>query len=258
MPDLASYAIWAPTLLLATVRVTGIMLVAPVFAHAVVPVKLRVLLSVAIGLAVVGRLAEPVNVAVRGAELWAALGCEFVIGAAMGYAARLLFAGVELGAFHVSQQMGLALAAVAAGARGEAGGGISGLFRLLAILAFLAIGGHRILLGGLIRSFETVPPLSFPAGEAVLSRVVSLLGASFVLALKLAAPALIAMLLATVALGLLQRTMPQCNLLSIGLPARALLGLLVLALALAALMPLMEAATSHLDESLRALLVVGS
>jgi len=39
MPE--SYAIWAPTLLCATCRVAGLLLVAPAAGHAAVPVRLR-------------------------------------------------------------------------------------------------------------------------------------------------------------------------------------------------------------------------
>ena len=109
MSQLEPMAIWMPTLLLVTVRVAGIMVVAPVFAHSAVPVKVRLITSAAMGLAVVGRLARPVALPAGWFDLCMGLGCEFLVGAAIGYAARLIFAGVELGAFHVSQQMGLAL-----------------------------------------------------------------------------------------------------------------------------------------------------
>ena len=55
------------------------------------------------------------------------------------------------------------------------------------------------------------------------------------LALKVAAPVLIAMLLATVAMGFLHRAMPASHILSTGLPVRAMVGLLVMALGLAGL-----------------------
>jgi flagellar biosynthetic protein FliR len=141
---------------------------------------------------------------------------------------------VELGAWHVSQQMGLSLAD--AYGRRDGGGPIAttGLLRLLAVVIFLAIGGHRHLISGLFGSFGVLPlqgPL--PCGR-LLTLVVGLLAASFVVALKIAAPVLIALLLATVVFGFLQKTMPQCNILSTNLPARALVGLAVLAAALAA------------------------
>ena len=252
MPELAPYIPWVPTLLLVTMRVAGIVLVAPVFGHSSVPVKLRVLISAAMGLAVVGRLARPVTLPANWFDLCMGFGGELLIGAAIGYAARLILAGVELGAFHVSQQMGLALADVINPLKADSPSAVRGLFRMLAVVVFLGIGGHRAVVAGLLQTFQTLPPLAVTPAEGILSALVGLLGASFVLALKVAAPVLIAMLLATVALGLLHKTMPQCNLLSIGLPVRAMLGLLVAAAALAAISPLMEAATTHMSQVIQA------
>jgi flagellar biosynthetic protein FliR len=70
----------------------------------------------------------------------------------------------------------------------------------------------------------------------------AMLAMSFVLALKVAAPVLAAILIATAAAGLIQKTMPQLNILTVGLPVRAMLGLAVLAASLAMLAPLLESA----------------
>jgi len=253
MLELEPMLVWMPTLLLVTVRVAGMVAFAPVFGHSAVPVKVRVLVSVAMGVAVVGRLARPVALPASSFDLVMGLGCEFLMGAAIGYAARLIFVGVELGAFHVSTQMGLALADVVDPLKADSPSAVRGTYRLVAIVVFLAIGGLRALVGGLLATFKTVPPLGFAPGPALLSSVVGMLAASFVLALKVAAPVLIAMLLATVALGLLQRTVPQCNMLSIGLPVRVMLGLVVVAVSLGALGPLMEAAASHVAQSVQVL-----
>jgi flagellar biosynthetic protein FliR len=253
MPELEPAIMWAPTLLLVTMRVAGMVVFAPVFGSEAVPLRVRLLVSVAMGLGVVGGLARPVAMPPTWLDAGMGLGCEFVIGSAIGYAARLIFVGVELGAFHVGNQMGLALAEVADSTKAEESSATGGLFRLLALVVFLAIGGHRSMIGGLMMTFEAVPPLGSLAGESLLAPVVAMLGASFVLALKVAAPVLIALLLATVAMGLLHRTVPQFNLLSTGLPVRAMLGLLVLAATLGVMQPLVEGAAGELGRSLQAI-----
>ena len=253
MPAMEPAMIWAPTLLLVTLRVAGMVLFAPVFGNSAVPVKVRVVVSVAMALAVLARLGRPVALAGGGLDLLAAAGCELLIGGAIGYAARLIFTGVELGAFHISNQMGLALADVVNPLKADSPHAAGGLFRLVAVVVFLAVGGHRALVGGLLESFETVPPPGDAAPGALLDMTVAMLGASFVLALKVAAPVLIAMLAATVALGLLNKTTPQCNLLSVGLSVRAMVALMVVACSLGVLAPLVEAATSQLSEGIQAL-----
>jgi len=236
---------WLPTLALVLMRVAGIFLVAPVFGHAAVPVRLRYFLSVVTALAVVARTAEPVALPASWFGLAAALGAEAALGAAIGYAARLVFVGVELGALHIGQQIGLDIAGVLDAGAGATDGGVRRLFRLLAIVIFLAVGGHRMLVAAVLRTFRTVPLAGFSPDENLPAMVTALLGAAFLLALKVAAPVLIALLLTTAALGLLQRSLPQCNILSVGLSVRVLVGLGVLAVSLAAAGELFEALLTH-------------
>lgn len=234
MPLWACQTTWAATLLLLTARVAGIFLVAPVYSAAAVPWRLRLLMSVLIAQALIASVAAapvPANMT----AMLIALGSELAIGATIGYAARLVLAGVQLGAMHIGQQMGLSLAETFGGgaAPGESGM-LRRLLYLLAAVIFLTIGGHREVILALRRTLQAVPLAGFPAGAGMLEMVTALLGASFVLALKVAAPVLVAMLLATVALGALQRTVPQYNTLTIGLPVRLMVGLFVLAVSLGA------------------------
>jgi flagellar biosynthetic protein FliR len=246
--DLTPYTIWTPTLILATARVGGVFLIAPVLSHPAVPGRLRFAVSVAIALAAVGamgRFAAPAALPATWAGLALAAAGELAIGAVIGFAAQMVFVGVELGALHVGQQMGLGLAELYAPVGGDQGGVVRRLFVLTAIVVFLAVGGHRELLAGVLRTFETVPLASFAPGEGALQTVVALLAASFALALRVAAPVLLAVLLATAAMGLLQKTAPQFNLLSTGLGIRAIVGLVAVAAALAALPAVIQFAWSH-------------
>jgi flagellar biosynthetic protein FliR len=230
-----------PALVLVTARVAGIFLVAPVLGSDLVPLRLRLFIALVVGLGVVGRVPAPA-LSGQALEFLGVIGCELLIGATLGYAARLLFAGVELGAFHVGQQMGVSLAEVFDPFWQEEGGVRQRFFQLLAIVIFLAVGGHREVLSALLRTFDMVPPLGAVPGQAVLNVVVALLTASFTLAIKVAAPVLIALMLALVAMGLLQRTLPQFNMFSMGLSVQAMLGLLVLAGTLAVTAPLVQGA----------------
>jgi len=250
--DWSQYTIYLPTLMLVIARAAGVFLVAPVFSNSAVPVKLRVFMSVAVGLAVVSRLGEPVALPAGGGELVIGLGCEAAIGATIGYAARLIFSGVELGASHIGQQMGVSLGE-AFNPLAEEGGVVRRAYRILALVIFLAIGGHRMLIAAVMRTFQAVPLMGFAPTSAMLNTVVALLGASFVLALKVAAPVLAAMLLATVAMGLLQRTLPSCHILSVGLPIRVMLALAVIAVTLRFLPGLIERAWWFTSQQISAL-----
>ena len=112
MDILALPTIWLWTLIFVVLRVAGIVMVAPVFANRAVPVKLRVFMSLVIGLAVVGRMSQPLAPPANVVELLIGGAGEILVGAVVGFAARLIFVGVKLAAAHISAQMGLSLGEV--------------------------------------------------------------------------------------------------------------------------------------------------
>lgn len=237
---------WLATLTLLIARATGVFVLAPVFSHVAVPARVRAFLAVVIALAAVGRMEEPAPMPGGDAALLLALGCEVLVGLAIGYAARLIFVGVELGAWHISQQMGLALSE-AYDPFAEPVGPVRRAYVLLAIVIFLATGGHRALISGMLETLQAVPLAGLAPGGAALETVVRLTAGSFLLALQVAGPILVALLLATVVQGLLQRSLPQANLLSTGLPVRALLGLTLLAAGIWTLQPVLSGAVGALE-----------
>ena len=244
---------WLATLALVILRSAGMFLVAPGFSAPAVPLKLRVAGGIVIGMAVVGRLAAPVAVPADWIGLSVAAVAELAIGATIGLAARVLFAGIELGAFHIGQQMGVALAEAYDPLREESSDSVRRLFDMLALVVFLAVGGHRVLIASLLATFKGVPLMSFWPGQSGLEMVTALLGTSFVLALRVAAPVLLAILLATVAMGFLGRTLPQLNILTTGLPISTLLGMILLAAGLTMMGPVLEQVAQALAQHLPAL-----
>ncbi len=231
-------------------RVSGMVMVAPVFSSRAVPLRLRYMISAVIALAAAGRMGSPVVSTIDPGEFVAAVVCEAFLGVALGYAVRLVFVGIELGAVHTVYQMGLGLGEVFEPFAEEISGPMRRLFYILAIVLFLAVGGHRAMMSGLMKTFAVIPPTDYAGASGFLKFPITIMGAAFALGLKVAAPVVVAMLLATAAMGFLNRTMPQCNVLSIGLPIRAALGMLVLAAAVAAISPLLESAVNMVFENL--------
>ena len=249
-----TYLALATTLALVILRVAGIFIAAPIFASAAVPVRLRVLIAIVIGLAVAGRATAPAALPTSVIGLILAAAGELAIGAVVGYAAQLIFAGVEVGAFYVSQQMGLSLAEVVDPVTQAPSDPIRSFYNLLAVVIFLAIGGHRQMIGSLLASFDFVPLMGLTVGGGLPATAAGLLSASFVLALKLAGPVLAAMLLATAAMAILEKAIPQCNFLTTGLPARAILGLVVVAAAVGVVAPLLGTAADLMMRNVPAML----
>jgi len=246
----AGITTWQLTLLLVLVRLGGIFAVGPVFSHSAVPWKLRLFMMMAVGVAVTARVAPPQALGDTWGDLLAAVGGEALIGLAIGWAAGLVFVGVELGAYHVAAQMGLSLGEMFDPVSPSAPGTMRQFFCLLAIIVFLGVGGHRAMISAVFKTFGAVPLAGSVPAVGVFETMISLVAVSFAMALKVAAPVLVALLLAAVAMGLLQRSLPQCHILSVALPVRAVLTLVVLAGALTIFAGLVESGTTMVLEAI--------
>src|SRR6185295_10125841 len=128
---------------------------------------------------------------------------------------------------------GLSLASVYDPSTGGEGGALGHLYKLLAIVVFLGANGHHALLRGLRTSFETVPSMTAATGQAIVPMLIGLLQSATVVAIQLAAPIFVTMLIVDLALGMVARTIPQLGVLTVGVTLRSVTGLIVLIAGLA-------------------------
>jgi flagellar biosynthetic protein FliR len=101
------------------------------------------------------------------------------------------------------------------------------LFMIFGTLTYLAINGHLMLLAALAQSFQTMPIGAPPDQGLFLSLV--LWGAHvFDTGLLIALPAVIALVIVNLALGVVTRAAPQLNLFGIGFTITLMSGFFVL------------------------------
>jgi flagellar biosynthetic protein FliR len=103
---------------------------------------------------------------------------------------------------------------------------------LMATLIFLIINGHHGFIRTLVQSYELVPPLGFHVNGQVLESMVRLTAEMFVIGLKAGAPVVVALMLGTVAFGLVARATPQMNIFVVSMPLSIAVGLIFLGLSL--------------------------
>ncbi len=223
-------AAW-PTFVFVTARLGGLMIAAPLWSMSAMPRTIRAAITVVLAL-LLAPLAPPVTLPEPMFVLPLPLAVELVIGLAIGLAAGVLVQGVVLAGEVISLQMGISLGA-ALGANPELESpGVGQLQQLLALFLYVAVGGHLLLLEGLARSLQTIPPgmpVSMPAAGGA---VALMLGSLFSCALSVAAPVMITLLLVNLALAALSRAVPQLNAMMVSLPLTIGVGLVALATAL--------------------------
>ncbi|MCP4593137.1 MAG: flagellar biosynthetic protein FliR [bacterium] len=223
-----------PVYALVLFRIAGLMATAPLFSSTAIPVRVRAGMAAVIALALFPMVQTQVPVNLSLSDALIGVAGEMMIGVVMGLALTLVLAGTDLGGMVSGQQAGLALGQVFNPMTNSNSTVFGQAYFLVFQTVFLLAGGHRALLTALLDTFETIPLTSYRAGPAITELLVTLLTASFMLGLKLAAPVLIALFLTTLTLGFLARTIPQLNILSVGFAVRAILAISVASLVLPA------------------------
>jgi flagellar biosynthetic protein FliR len=238
-----------PALMLVMARLSGLMLAAPLFSGAAIPAQIKALLVLAMSMAVFPLLGPAVQVPVTLSAALAGVVGELAIGLLIGFGVSLILAGVQLAIQTVSQQAGLALGEVFNPMLESSAPVVAELYYYVSMVIFLAVGGHRALVRAMLDSFTAVPPMSFHVGEQATALLVELLIVSFIVALRVGGPIVLALLLSFMTLGFLSRTIPQLHLLSIGFPIKIALALLLMAMTMMSLEPvLVDSLTRTMDD----------
>lgn len=218
-------------------RLLALMLTAPVFAERVLPARVKIALAVLFAMLIGPTLPPPPPVHPVSLAGVLVLGQQLLIGAALGFAMRIVFAAVEAAGELAGLQMGLGYATLFDPERADLIPVLGQFLGFLALLAFLAINGHLLLIQVLADSFRILPVSGPGLGTAGLLTLVHWGSELFVAGVLLSLPILGAMLIANIALGILTRAAPQLNLFAVGFPLTLGAGLIILAVALPLLAP---------------------
>lgn len=235
---------WVVSLLWPLTRILGMIMVAPVFSHGAIPKRVKIGLGVLITLIVIPALPPLPKVDIFSLQSLAILVQQLMIGAAIGFSMRIVLTAVEMAAQLISMTMGLGFASFFDPQSHGQSTAISQFFGILAVLIFLSLNGHLIVISSLVDSFVSLP-ISAEWTTGIDTIKIAYSGEKiFSAGLLLALPAVTALLITNMALGILTRTAPQLNLFGIGFPITLSIGFIVIALA----MPDMLKPTQHLLE----------
>ncbi|MDX1562902.1 MAG: flagellar biosynthetic protein FliR [Gammaproteobacteria bacterium] len=209
-------------------RIAGLVMVAPVFGARLVPARVRIGLCLALTIVIApGRGQVTVfDSAVANAFL---IGHELLIGVAMGFCLQLIFDALVIGGQTIAMSMGLGFAMLVDPQRGVSVPVLSQFFVILGILVFLALGGHLALIGMLADSFDVLE-IGQLLSAASIWTVVSWGSQMFADAVRIALPAVAALLVVNIAFGVMSRAAPTLNLFAVGFPVALLLGFVILLL----------------------------
>jgi flagellar biosynthesis protein FliR len=222
------------TFTLVLTRVSGLVMTAPIFGSTDVPARVRALLAVALAV-----LIAPLQFGVSYSHPTSVIGYlvliggELLVGVALGIGIMLLLSGIQLAGLIIGQLSGMQLADVFNPGFDTSVPVFSQILYYVTLAVFVVIGGHRRLIEALLDTYQALPTgAGFP--PSFVDAMTTLLGQSFELGVRAAAPAMAALLLATLLLGLVSRTLPQINAMQIGFGINSFITLGMISLSLGA------------------------
>lgn len=172
---------------------------------------------------------------------------EVFVGVTLGFVASLSFEALRMAGQVIDNSAGLTQATTMVPQLPDRISPTSNFMYQLGIVFFLAVGGHRIFLWALTRSFELIPPyggIDLGEGLAEMTIVIlQMIAESITLGVLMAFPVLAAIMLTNLLLALVNKSAPEINVFFLGLPLKAVLASAILLLSLEVLLH------QHLDRA---------
>src|SRR3954453_15907085 len=223
---------FVPVFVLVFFRVAGLMLAAPLLGSAKIPKRVKVMLALVLAAGLVNRVKIMPQMPDTTLQLAEGVGGGLIFGLLMGLGLSLAFTAITWGGEIIGQQMGFTLGETFDPQYGRGGSLVGDLYLMLTLITFLLIRGHHAMIQGLASSFETLPLLTTGIDRDLFDMFIGLVMSATVLAVKVAAPMLVTMLVVDLALGFIGKSVPQINVMNAGLTLRSGLGIGVLVVGL--------------------------
>lgn len=234
-------------MMLVFIRVSAIIALLPGFGEQSIPVRIR--LAIALAFTILVWPALGVGLDFTGISIFSVMPLivsEAMIGVIIGLSIRLVLMALQFAATISSQSMSLTQM-MGAAATPDPMPAMGNMLIMAGLVLAFATGLHVKAVSAMITSYVTLPMGSVPDGADIVAWGIAKSSAVFSLAFTLAGPFVIASFAYNLALGAINRAMPQLMVAFIGAPAITAGAILILLLAGPAIL---TSWNSHLDDAL--------
>lgn len=211
-------------------RILGVLAIAPPFGNSTIPMRIKLMLGVSVAMVVspmLPKMPEVDPVSLSGMVITAQ---QLVIGLAMGFVMRVVFAGIEMAGEIAGMTMGLGFATFFDPQTHGRSSAIAQFLVLTSTLLFVVADGHLAIITAIVESFQKIPVTTDVRQGFAFYRLAVWGEQIFIAGVKLSLPIVAALLITNIALGILTRAAPQLNIFGIGFPITISVGFLVLTL----------------------------
>lgn len=221
------------TLLLVFFRAGAMLFATPFFGAQNVPVQIRTALSLVLGLALTPMVhpllgPPPTDVLTLVCEI----GKEVATGLVIGTMIQIFLLAVQMAGSILDLQIGFGSAQILNPVTGVPVTIVARFKYMLALVLLLVTNGHHFLFEALVRSYQIGAHVDMSSIPAMYVQLPQYLGSLCVFALQIAAPVTAVCVIVDVALGVVNKSVPQMQTYIVGLPAKIVMGLLTMAIGL--------------------------
>ncbi len=228
---------WLTPLLWPFIRTLALFTTIPVLSQRQVPMRVRVALAFLITVCAQASLPAMPVIQLNTPVAVMVVFQQVLVGATLGFAARIVFAAIEFAGELVGLQMGLNYAGFFDPSTGGQGTAVGRFFGTVVAWLFVVINGHLLIIMALVGSFNAFPVSPEPFAFLRTLQPQTWGAEVFQLGLWIALPMVTMLLFVNLVLGVISRVSQQMNIFAIGFPITLAVGLLGVLLTL----PMMQA-----------------
>lgn len=211
-------------------RIGSSMMLLPAFGERIIPVRVRLVLGLSFSIIIFPSVASVIAGSSKNLPIIAWLAVEISIGVFIGLALRLFVLALQTAGTVAAQA--LSLSQLFGGTTGEPQPAVGELLTLGGLALAVHFGLHVKICEIFILSYDAFPPGSVADSNVLKDWGVSGVAKSFSLAFAISAPFIAFSLIYNIALGVINRAMPQLMVAFVGAPALTLGGMVLLYAAL--------------------------
>ena len=214
-------------LFLASLRIGAFLIASPFFGGSSVPLQVRIIMAVLLGVAVVATVEVPDWQAFTGLNGLQVILTELAIGISSGLILTIWFSAVLLAGEKIASSAGLGFAAQIDPDSGGQTPVVSKTFSLFLTVIFLSWNGHLLVLRAVADSYTYLPVGAMPAFPVLIQSGIAAAGSMFLAATIIMLPLTAFLMAINLVIGVITRSAPQLNLFSFGFPI-SMIGIFVL------------------------------
>lgn len=211
--------------LLILIRIATFIWIAPGFSNKQIHTQAKLVFSIGLSLAVFNVIVVPGEVLTLGLYVVLILK-ELLVGMAIGYITLLFFSAIEMAGNFVDFQVGFSMSMSFDPALGVSASNYGRLYYWIALIIFFLSDVHHHIIRTLVKSFDYISILQVEFPHIGVEGFVRIFVQMFEVALNLAFPLIVIALSSEIVLALLSRTVPQINVLILGMPMKILLSVI--------------------------------